>query len=600
MRWICIVLLGMGVVLSGMGVQADDTPRLPESGKKLIEYGWDVPVPEYIEGHIREMEQRPFDGIIFKLQGGNNVFDPVVWDKARYQRDFEALPLIQWQKFTDNFILMLAASNQDWFNDAHWKAIEKNTRLIARAARLSHCTGICFDAEPYGVNPWTYTKAVHRDAKSFTAYQVIARKRGAQFIQAIEKELPNPTLLTFFLDSVCIHLCGPMPEALRVDRLSKHAYALLPAFLEGMLEGSGKGTLFVDGNEDAYYYTNSLSYFEAYHGIRNRVKALVAPEYWRRYCEKVQVGQALYVDQYYGLRKAEETYGNFMPSEDQQKWFEHNAYWALYTTEKYVWCYSEEMNWWTDKNIPPGSEQALRNAVSTLASGRALKFDLQPIVGEAKRRERALNRNHLVRRSTDVMMISEKDTPPVIDGDLQDLVWQKVMPLEPFVPLLSRGKEAKVEAQTEVRMAYDNKAVYFSFICHEPRIDLLKSTTDRNNDIAMFSGDVIEVFVCMQEKESQFIHFAVNPKGATWSSVNRGCRDEVQDVLWSHATHIGEKEWTVEMAIPWKTLGYPMPSLGLALRANFGRERAQNSELSAWRSMERMFLEPENFGQWLF
>ena len=30
--------------------------------KKLIEYGWDVPAPSYVADHIREMEQRPFDG----------------------------------------------------------------------------------------------------------------------------------------------------------------------------------------------------------------------------------------------------------------------------------------------------------------------------------------------------------------------------------------------------------------------------------------------------------------------------------------------------------------------------------------------------------
>lgn len=44
------------------------------------------------------------------------------------------------------------------------------------------------------------------------------------------------------------------------------------------------------------------------------------------------------------------------------KWFKHNAYWALATTDKYVWCYSERTNWWTGKGIPLGCEKAIRSA----------------------------------------------------------------------------------------------------------------------------------------------------------------------------------------------------------------------------------------------
>ena len=35
--------------------------------KKLIEYGWDVPKPSFVAEHIREMEQRPFEGLIMRV-----------------------------------------------------------------------------------------------------------------------------------------------------------------------------------------------------------------------------------------------------------------------------------------------------------------------------------------------------------------------------------------------------------------------------------------------------------------------------------------------------------------------------------------------------
>ena len=92
--------------------------------KKLIEYGWDVPTPDFIRTHIGEMKKRPFDGLIFRLKGGVNVLEPAAWDESRFAEDYDNLANIDWGTFTDNFVSMLAASEQDWFNDDQWTAIE--------------------------------------------------------------------------------------------------------------------------------------------------------------------------------------------------------------------------------------------------------------------------------------------------------------------------------------------------------------------------------------------------------------------------------------------------------------------------------------------
>src|SRR5438128_742215 len=88
--------------------------------KKLIEYGWDSQTPAFIAEHIREMEKRPFDGLIFRLAAGTDVLDPKSWDESKFAADLEAIPKIEWKNFTDNFIAMLAASNEDWENEEQW------------------------------------------------------------------------------------------------------------------------------------------------------------------------------------------------------------------------------------------------------------------------------------------------------------------------------------------------------------------------------------------------------------------------------------------------------------------------------------------------
>ena len=382
-----MVLLAAGCCLAGGWCGAQEPPqKAPGLEKKLIEYGWDVPDPGFIREHIREMEQRPFDGLIFRLKGGSNVLTPAAWNESVFAEDYDNLANIAWEKFTDNFVILLAASDQDWFDDAQWQAIEHNVELVAKAAKIARCVGVCFDAEPYGKSPWAYKEAAHRDTKSFVEYEAIARQRGGQFIKALERQLPGAHVLTFYQLGLFGELCKPMADEERAEKLSKHGYALLPAFVNGMLEGASPEVRITDGNEHAYYYTDRTSYLDAYHLITQRALYLVAPELRARYRVQVQVGQALYIDQYFGLR-AQKVLGNYMTPAEQPKWFEHNVYWALNTTDHYVWCYSERMNWWKNEGIPEGSEAAIRSARDKVVAGKDLGFDIKPIVDAATKRE---------------------------------------------------------------------------------------------------------------------------------------------------------------------------------------------------------------------
>lgn len=378
----CVALLW---VSAGFAQTADTSGTVPLMKKKVVEYGWDVPTPEFIRAHIREMEQKPFDGLLFRCHGGWNVLEPKAWSESAFTTDYDHLANTAWEKFTDNFVMMLAASEQDWFDDAQWAAILGNTRLVAKAGAIGKCIGVCFDPEPYGKNPWTFTEVAHKD-KSFAEYEAVCRRRGAQFMQAIEAEFPHPRILTFYLMSLFSEYCTPMTPQERAAKLSQHPYALYPAFFEGMLEAASPGAFFIDGNENAYYYTESSQYFSAYHLAKQRALYLIDPALWPKYRAQVQSGQALYIDQYFGLR-TDRVLGHYMTPAEQPLWFEHNVYWALTSTDEYVWCYSERMNWWTNQDVPKGAESALRSGRTKYEAGAGLDFDLAPIVRAASKRE---------------------------------------------------------------------------------------------------------------------------------------------------------------------------------------------------------------------
>jgi hypothetical protein len=354
-------------------------------GKKLIEYGWDVPTPAQMEADLAAMEKRPFDGIIFRLAGGYNAFATTPLEPAKFEDDTRILRRLNFTRFTDNFVLIWGSppAGFDWFDDGQWRVIEANAKLLVATAQAGRVRGICFDPEPYDFSLWTYSKQPNTNTHTFAEYRAKVRQRGAQLMRAFEKRMPGATILTFFHVSLFDRF-ATLPDAEREERLTHEKWGLMPDFFVGMLEGASPNARFIDGNENSYYYTSSEQYFRAYHSIHQRGRGLVPAELRDKYERQVQAGQALYVDHNFALRQPHtEKYLSFrMTPEERAKWFEHNTYWALYTTDEYVWLYSERMSWWKDQT-PPGLEAAVVSARQKIAESKPLGFDIQAIISAA-------------------------------------------------------------------------------------------------------------------------------------------------------------------------------------------------------------------------
>jgi hypothetical protein len=367
----------------------------PRPKKKIIEYGWDVPYPDFVRDNIREMEKRPFEGIIFRTKGFDHAFDIRPWDKSDLQPQLDTLAQIQWQKFTDNFLTLYAANKgkMDWFNDGQWEIILENMRLFSLAVRTGRCVGVCFDPEPYGDDPWVYP-GQYTD-KSFEEVAAQVHRRGQQLITALQEHMPQLNVLSFFQLGLFREIVDEPDPAVRQQKLLKRWMVLLPAFQMGMLEGAAPGTVLIDGNESAYYYESPDEYYRAYHLIRQRAQALVPEALRSKYNAQVQAGMALYIDQSLGKRTTPTT-GHYLSPPEQLKFFEHNVYYALTTSDEYVWCYSERMNWWLppekagpDRALPPGVEEALLSARQKYEAGKPLGYNITEMIkaGHQKRRE---------------------------------------------------------------------------------------------------------------------------------------------------------------------------------------------------------------------
>ncbi|MDH7504162.1 MAG: hypothetical protein QHJ82_15805 [Verrucomicrobiota bacterium] len=354
----------------------------------LIEYGWDVPTPAQMRQQLTAMEKRPFDGLIFRLAGGHNAFALQPLEQSKFAEDERALPELKFTRFTNNFVLVWGSppAGFDWFDDAQWRTIENNAKLLLAVAKAGRTRGICFDPEPYDFSLWHYAKQPKTNEHSFGEYRATVRQRGAQLMRAFESQMPQTTILTFFHVSMFDRYAHLADNAL-AERLQKESWGLMPDFFVGMLEAADDRTRFIDGNENAYYYTSREQYFRAYHAIRRRALAFIPPNLREKYERQVRAGMALYVDHNFALRQPnpERYLSHKMTPEERAKWFEHNTYWALYTTDELVWCYSERMNWWKNQ-VPTGLEEAIISARRKIAQGEPLGFEIEPVIESARKR----------------------------------------------------------------------------------------------------------------------------------------------------------------------------------------------------------------------
>lgn len=357
--------------------------------KKLIEFGWDIPGAEFVRDHIRQMEQRPFNGIVMNLNAVDNdpqglpdfddmvlAFDRTPWTQADMK--LGVLSAIQWSKFTDNFLLLQSANpdNMNWFDDQHWTTIQANIKLLSKAVKAMRGQGIFFDTEAYLNDPWRFKDDngnLLYPGKTFAQVAAKARERGAQFMGALQSEAPNIKIIMSFMSGLI------RAEYEDVGSFENSQTGLLKAFVEGMLTTATSGVRIIDGNEGAYYYDKTPQFADGFAYSQNAI-SLFDPALHSKYRQNVRTAQAVYAD---GLLNNTDLSNYDFPFTQQQfaQWWQHNLYHAYATSHTYVWIYSEGMDWWNDPSYPlpgllPDALAGIEAVQTKIRQGQALGFDL--------------------------------------------------------------------------------------------------------------------------------------------------------------------------------------------------------------------------------
>ena len=331
----------------------------PVLRKKFIELGWDIPSTALLRESWREMEKTtPFDGVMLKVEPrdeqGRKLSSEAIWDARPWKRAWLQEPLAdlkscRFARFTDNFVRFNATpGNLDWADDAGWAALADKAGHCAWLMKETGGKGLAIDFESYGANQFQFAAGKGR---TFAETTGLARRRGAQFAQAIAREFPQAVLLALWMNSINLQAgANDAPDTL----LASAGYGLLPAFIDGLIEAAPPSMILVDGCENGYYMDSAEDYLRAAHEMRSWTGGairLVSPANRPKYRQQVQAGFGFYLDMF--LNNATNQYYRGPLNGSRLARLERNLAFARDAADEYVWIYGEQCRWWGKPlNVP--------------------------------------------------------------------------------------------------------------------------------------------------------------------------------------------------------------------------------------------------------
>src|SRR5215216_578910 len=181
--------------------------------------------------------------------------------------------------------------------------------------------------------------------------------------------------------------------------------------------------------------------------------------------------------------------------------------------------------------------------------------------------------------------IPKFDKPPVIDGKLEEKVWQKAAVLKNFYQI-QPGDNTPPSRATEVLIGFDPKFLYIAFrATDEP--DKVRATVAKRDNIFQddYVGFMLDTF---NDKRKAFEVF-FNPLGIQGDGIiteGRG-EDMSVDLLMESKGIVHETGYDVEIAIPFKSLRFEAGKGKLWGAHFFRRIKRFENEMDSWMPFSR-------------
>jgi hypothetical protein len=234
----------------------------------------------------------------------------------------------------------------------------------------------------------------------------------------------------------------------------------------------------------------------------------------------------------------------------------------------------------------PAHGALVRGGLVLLALCGALSAnDESPLRDESLPREATPEQDGMRWRTFPARRLARTEEAPIIDGVLDEPAWLEAPVIDDFRQVEPDEGGAPSE-RTEVRLLYDRTHLYVSFRCldHEPEKII---ATEMKRDGSLGSDDFVRFVIGPFFDRRNGYLFEMNPLGARGDGLIEDNEDVRRDWdgIWAGRASIDAGGWSIEVAVPFKTLSFnPNTTRWSFNAARFIRRR---NETLRWASPSR-------------
>ena len=184
-------------------------------------------------------------------------------------------------------------------------------------------------------------------------------------------------------------------------------------------------------------------------------------------------------------------------------------------------------------------------------------------------------------RSVNAVKITQ---PPKLDGKADDKAWENVQPATDFIINQPQFGQ-KASKKSEVKIVYDNAAIYILAMLYDDPDLIRKQLTPRDKeqrqDVDFFSV----AFDTYNDNQNGFQFIVTTANVQSDARISSSGTDYNWDAVWDSKTSITSTGWIVEMKIPYMALRFAKKEVQ-DWGVNFGRFTRRTNETEYWNPVD--------------
>lgn len=194
-----------------------------------------------------------------------------------------------------------------------------------------------------------------------------------------------------------------------------------------------------------------------------------------------------------------------------------------------------------------------------------------------------LSTNTFAQNNQKIIYAQRVNGTPVIDGYLTDSLWRVAQPVDDFLqqePIAGQPASFK----TEVRMIYNERALYVGVMCYDPEPDKIIARELKKDGNLRGDDNFQIIFDTFNDRKSAY-WFGTNPLGMRDDALLSGFDfrgfNEDWDGIWNVRAAIVDSGWSIEFEFPFSTFKFHKQNEQV-WGVNFARQIRRLNEQVLW------------------